>query len=95
MPLQMAYDAPTGDTYPNALVQIQALRFDFAERTVTMTLAYYRDAAAAADKVPVQVRDVGMTPAQFQTVFGGAGDPRPRLYTHLTSRPEFSGATVV
>jgi hypothetical protein len=92
----MSYDAPTGDSYATALVRINGVSFDFVGRVVTIHLGVYRNAQAGTDeRNPVSVRDVEMTPAQFQSVFGGAADPRPRLYTFLLTLTEFAGATLV
>jgi hypothetical protein len=94
MALQIAFDAPTGDSYGAALVRVDGVAFDFVGRRVEILVAWFRDAsAAAAGKAPAQTRQIVMTAAEFQSVFGGQADPRPRIYAYLKTLSAFAGAT--
>lgn len=97
MPLQSAYDAPTGDSYEASYSVVVEAIVNFALQTMTATVATYRDASAyATGKAPVSVRQFVWGAADFGGDVGaGILSGLVDLQNALTGRPEFAGAVIV
>lgn len=103
MQLQVALDAPTGDSYPEAVGQVELLTIDVKEKRVHIINRFYRSQAdIEAGKAPLLETHEGAAGDDYEAYFSPAAlstdgvDPLTQAGKFLTERrTAYAGAVVL